>query len=75
MIPVYLRRTHRGTQRQTLIRRVQGDIVSLEKELKNFLEPIAGKIIGSQINEPAGILKFRGDYVNLCKQYLNDKGF
>ncbi|XP_043283952.1 probable 39S ribosomal protein L49, mitochondrial isoform X2 [Venturia canescens] len=75
MIPVYLRRTHRGTQRQTIIRKVQGDIVGLEKELRNHLEPIACKKIGSQINEPAGLIKFRGDYVNLCKIYLNDKGF
>ena len=74
MVPVYLFRSHRGMQRLTVIRRIQGDIFLLEKELNDHVEKAVGRKIGAQINEPAGIIKFRGDFVSICKRYLDDKG-
>ncbi|XP_015115993.1 probable 39S ribosomal protein L49, mitochondrial [Diachasma alloeum] len=72
---VYLRRDKRGLRRVTYVRKIQGDIVALHAELKQYLYELTGVPIGSQILEPNGVLKFRGDHVSRIKEWLTERGF
>ncbi|KAF7996583.1 hypothetical protein HCN44_002229 [Aphidius gifuensis] len=74
-LAVYLKRRDRGLRRLTTVRKIQGDIVALEAELREHLEKITGDKIGSQILEPHGVIHFRGDYVTKVRQWLESKGF
>lgn len=74
MHPVYLTRTFRGMRRITKLRRVQGDIWQLEKELHATIEKRIGKDIVTRVNEMSGQIWFRGDFVNIVKEYLIAKG-
>ncbi|XP_066593632.1 large ribosomal subunit protein mL49 isoform X2 [Prorops nasuta] len=75
MLPVHLYIGFRGYKRVTRISRIEGDIWALEAELKVHIEQNRQRVIGSQINEPASTIKFRGDHVNLVKNWLLEKGF
>lgn len=75
MVPVYLRLTQRGLRKVTLVKNIQGDIFKLEEEMRRYVEMRAGKVVGTQINEPAGLIKFRGDHVSNCRRFLDSKGF
>lgn len=75
MQPVYLKRSFRGMRRITYISKIQGDIWKLEKELKEYVEQQSGRSVGSRINELAGQIRFRGDYVSIVKRWLDAKGF
>ncbi|XP_034951161.1 probable 39S ribosomal protein L49, mitochondrial [Chelonus insularis] len=75
MLPVYLVRKNRGLRRLTIIKKIEGDILRLEAELKPHLEKLAAKEIGCQISEPGGVIKFRGDHVSRVKEWLISKGF
>ncbi|KOC62315.1 putative 39S ribosomal protein L49, mitochondrial [Habropoda laboriosa] len=75
MQPVYLHIFHRGMRRTTVIRKIHGDIWALESDLKKYIEKCEKKPIGVRVNELIGEIKFRGDYVNLIKKWLNEKGF
>lgn len=74
MHPIYLTRTFRGMRRVTKLRRVQGDIWQLEKELHAAIENRIGKQIVTRVNEMSGQIWFRGDFVNIVKEYLMSKG-
>lgn len=74
MPPVYLIRKFRGMRRLTAVKRIQGDIWTLEVELKDAIEKHIGKKIASRVNEMVGCIYFKGDYVNFVKEYLNKKG-
>lgn len=74
MIPVYLHATYRGTRRITKLRKIQGDIWKLEEELHKVIEDRIGKKIATRINEMSGQIWFKGDYVNIIKEYLLAKG-
>lgn len=74
MIPVYLEITFRGTKRVTVIRRIEGDIFAFEEELTNFLEDYLKRKFVIRVNEYSGEIKVRGDYVNLVKHFLMQKG-
>lgn len=75
MIPIYLQVTFRGTRRITIIKRIQGDIWNLEIELREMIEKLIGRKIASRINEMSGQIHFKGDFVNIVKDYLINKGF
>jgi len=75
MQPVYLYRNPRGTKRVTEITRIQGNIWILEQDMKQYVQERTGHRIASQINEFAGLIKLKGDYVNHVKEWMNTKGF
>lgn len=74
MHPVYLVRTYRGLRRITKLRRIQGNIWQLEKELHAEIENRIGKHIVTRVNEMSGQIWFRGDYSTIIKEYLMSKG-
>ncbi|XP_076756924.1 mitochondrial ribosomal protein L49 [Xylocopa sonorina] len=75
MQPVYLEISYRGTRRITTVRKIHGDIWALESELKEYINKYAKKPIGVRTNELIGEIKFRGDYVNIVKKWMDEKGF
>ncbi|XP_017466957.1 PREDICTED: probable 39S ribosomal protein L49, mitochondrial [Rhagoletis zephyria] len=76
MVPVYLQTSFRGQRRITVIRRIQGDIWELERELRVVVEKARdGKLCASRVNEMSGQIHFHGDYVDVVREYLKEKGF
>lgn len=76
MQPVYLNRSNRGLRRLTIIKKIQGDIWTLDRDIKKYLtKSLNRRPPASQIHEFAGIIKFRGDLVNRIKDWMNLKGF
>nr|CAI5841479.1 unnamed protein product [Callosobruchus analis] len=75
MIPVYLRSDRRGTKKTTYIRKIQGDIFKLHKEVVEFLQKGSFYPIRSQVNEFTGIIQISGDYVNAVKYWLEQRHF
>ncbi|XP_017775625.1 PREDICTED: probable 39S ribosomal protein L49, mitochondrial [Nicrophorus vespilloides] len=75
MMPVYMKTSYRGMRRLTYLKKVQGDIWMLEKDLKEFLQKEQLKPIQAQVNEFVGYICFHGDYVNAIKYWLGQKGF
>ncbi|XP_032679892.1 probable 39S ribosomal protein L49, mitochondrial [Odontomachus brunneus] len=77
MFPVYLKITHRGMRKITVVNKIEGNIWTLEHDLRTYLENYGEfkRIIGTQIHEFAGIIKFKGDYVSRIKEWLQMKGF
>lgn len=75
MMPVYMAIKGRGERRLTYVKKIQGDIWLLEKELRDFLQKEQVRPIRSQVNEFAGYLCFNGDHVNAIKYYLSQKNF
>lgn len=88
MQPVYFHYSKRGNKQITLIRRIDGDIWQLEKDLKTFLNAKyeqkhkkSGKTtpylstIFSRVNEMSCQIRFRGDYVALVKMWMDERGF
>ncbi|XP_034175371.1 mitochondrial ribosomal protein L49 isoform X1 [Osmia lignaria lignaria] len=75
MQPIYLEITFRGTRRVTVLRKIQGDIWKLKSELTKYLHVNTNKPIGVRVNELIGEIRFRGDYVTLVKNWLDEKGF
>lgn len=73
-VPVYLRRYQNGLRRITEIRKIEGDIYQLEKELRPFVEQEFQRRTVSHIDEYSGILKFHGDFVEPVKKFLRMKG-
>uniref|UniRef100_A0A9L0IVS9 Large ribosomal subunit protein mL49 n=1 Tax=Equus asinus TaxID=9793 RepID=A0A9L0IVS9_EQUAS len=49
-IPVYTDITH-GNRQMTVIRKVEGDIWALQKDVEDFLRPLLGKTPVTQVNE------------------------
>lgn len=75
MLPVYLRLAQQGIRRHTLIKKIQGDVFLLEKELKEFLQTESVKPIRSQVHEFAGYIRINGDFVNACKYWLEKRDY
>lgn len=75
MQPVYFLRRQRGMRRLTVLRRISGDIIALEADLRKYIEEVTGKEIGTQIIEPSGVIKFRGDCASRIKDWMELKGF
>lgn len=75
MVPVYLSTSHRGMKKTTKIRKIQGDIFQLEKDIKNHIEKVTGRSVATLANELVGYVHVKGDHVHLVKEYLTQKGF
>ncbi|KAM8829742.1 large ribosomal subunit protein mL49 [Synchiropus picturatus] len=73
-IPVYTDLTH-GNRWMTLVRKVEGDIWALEKDVREFLRDVTGKELPTQVNEVTMTLKVKGQYDKELKQWLSEKGF
>lgn len=75
MLPIYLLTSQRGLRRHTIIRKIQGDIFLLQKELKDFLQKESFHPIRSQVHEFAGYIRINGDFVNACKYWLEKNNY
>lgn len=73
-IPVYTDLTH-GSRRTTLIRKVEGDMWALEKDVKQYLKEVTGKELPTQVNEVTMTLKVKGHFELELKEWLVSKGF
>ncbi|XP_042265493.1 mitochondrial ribosomal protein L49 [Thunnus maccoyii] len=73
-IPVYTDLT-KGSRRTTLVRKVEGDIWALEKDVKQYLKEVTGKELPTQVNEVTMTLKVKGHFDKELKEWLADKGF
>lgn len=73
-IPVYTDLTN-GNRMITLIRKVEGDIWALEKDMKLYLKEVTGKDLPTQVNEVTGTVKVKGQFDVALKEWLVNKGF
>ncbi|XP_005804926.2 39S ribosomal protein L49, mitochondrial [Xiphophorus maculatus] len=73
-IPVYSDLTH-GNRRMTLVRKVEGDIWALEKDVREYLRQVTGKELPTQVNEVTMTLKVKGHFEQELKDWLASKGF
>ncbi|XP_003798688.1 39S ribosomal protein L49, mitochondrial [Otolemur garnettii] len=73
-IPVYKDITH-GNRQMTVIRKVEGDIWALKKDVEDFLSPLLGKTPITQVNEVTGTLRIKGYFDEQLKVWLLEKGF
>nr|XP_020472886.1 39S ribosomal protein L49, mitochondrial [Monopterus albus] len=73
-IPVYTDLTH-GSRRTTLVRKVEGDIWALEKDVKQYLKEVSGKELPTQVNEVTMTLKVKGHFDKELKEWFASKGF
>nr|XP_046251995.1 mitochondrial ribosomal protein L49 [Scatophagus argus] len=73
-IPVYTDVTS-GSRRTTLIRKVEGDIWALEKDVKQYLKDVTGKELPTQVNEVTMTLRVKGHFDDELKKWLANKGF
>ena len=67
MLPVYLKISHRGMKRVTVIRKIHGDIYKLAEQLHKFLVNVNDKEIGIKVVEVCGRIDIHGDHVNNVK--------
>uniref|UniRef100_A0A6B2EEY0 Large ribosomal subunit protein mL49 n=1 Tax=Phlebotomus kandelakii TaxID=1109342 RepID=A0A6B2EEY0_9DIPT len=75
MLPVYMVEKFRGSKKVTVVRKIEGNIWKLEEELRAVVEQAAGKKVLSRVNEMSGQIKFTGAFVNVIKDYIQEKGF
>uniref|UniRef100_A0A1A9WX34 Large ribosomal subunit protein mL49 n=1 Tax=Glossina brevipalpis TaxID=37001 RepID=A0A1A9WX34_9MUSC len=76
MLPVYLKTTHRGQRRLTIVRHVQGNLWQLESELRQLVEKErGGKVCVTRVNEMSRQVHIHGDYVDIIREYLKSKGY
>lgn len=73
-VPVYTDLTH-GNRKMTLVRKVEGDIWALEKDVREYLKEITGMELPTQVNEVTMTLKVKGHYDQELKDWLTNKGF
>nr|BAE87584.1 unnamed protein product [Macaca fascicularis] len=73
-VPVYKDITH-GNRQMTVIRKVEGDIWALQKDVEDFLSPLLGKTPVTQVNEATGTLRIKGYFDQELKAWLLEKGF
>lgn len=73
-IPVYTDLTH-GNRKTTLVRKVEGDIWALEKDVKQHLKEVTGKELPTQVNEVTMTLKVKGHFDKELKDWLTGRGF
>ncbi|XP_037002415.1 39S ribosomal protein L49, mitochondrial [Artibeus jamaicensis] len=73
-IPVYKDITH-GNRQMTVIRKVEGDIWALQKDVEEFLSPLLGKTPITQVNEVTGTVRVKGYFDQQLKAWLLEKGF
>ncbi|XP_070578912.1 large ribosomal subunit protein mL49-like [Ptychodera flava] len=72
--PVYTLIKNGGTRQLTVVRKIEGDIWALEKDLRQHLESIVGHTIASHVNEVGMFIHYKGIYENEVKEWLKEKG-
>lgn len=73
-VPVYSDLTH-GNRNMTLIRKVEGDIWALERDVKRHLMEATGRDHPTQVNEVTMTLKVKGRVHEELKSWLLSRGF
>lgn len=73
-IPIYTDVTN-SNRKLTLIRKVEGDIWALEKDVRQYLQEVTGKELPTQVNEVTMTLKVKGHFDKELKDWLVSKGF
>uniref|UniRef100_A0A8D0BWZ5 Large ribosomal subunit protein mL49 n=1 Tax=Salvator merianae TaxID=96440 RepID=A0A8D0BWZ5_SALMN len=73
-VPVYTDITH-GCRKMTIIRKIEGDIWALEKDVKEFLTQLSKYAPATQVNEVACSIHIKGYFDKELKKWLIDKGF
>ncbi|XP_022075655.2 mitochondrial ribosomal protein L49 [Acanthochromis polyacanthus] len=73
-VPVYTDVTN-GSRKLTLVRKVEGDIWALEKDVKQHLKEVTGEELPTQVNEVTMTLKVKGHFEKELKDWLVSKGF
>lgn len=73
-VPVYTDITH-GSRKTTLLRKVEGDIWALEKDVKEYLKEVTGKELPTQVNEVTMTIRVKGHFDKELKEWLTKKGF
>ncbi|XP_077861799.1 large ribosomal subunit protein mL49-like [Saccoglossus kowalevskii] len=73
--PVYALYKAGGNQHLTQVRRIEGDIWALDKDLKTHLASIIGETVVSHVNEVAMTIYYKGIFVQEIKDWLKDNGF
>ncbi|XP_048093547.1 mitochondrial ribosomal protein L49 [Alosa alosa] len=73
-VPVYTDIKH-GSQKSTVVRKVEGDIWALEKDMKDYLMEVTGRVLPTQVNEVTGSIRVKGHFDKELKEWLLGKGF
>ena len=73
-IPVYTDITS-GSRKTTLVRKVEGDIWALEKDIQEYLKEVSGKDLPTQVNEVTMTVRVKGHFDTELKAWLSKKGF
>ncbi|XP_036450211.1 mitochondrial ribosomal protein L49 [Colossoma macropomum] len=73
-VPVYSDIKH-GNQKSTLVRKVEGDIWALNKDVKEFLQQLTGRETPTQVNEVTGAVRIKGQFDKELKAWLIQRGF
>ncbi|KAM4570980.1 large ribosomal subunit protein mL49 [Fundulus diaphanus] len=73
-IPVYSDLSH-GNRKTTLVRKVEGDIWALEKDVREHLRRVTGKELPTQVNEVTMTVKVKGHFEQELKDWLAARGF
>lgn len=71
-LPVYQLAKSGGNQRQTRIRKIGGRAEALAEELRSHLEPRPKSVVVNAVN---GHVVVAGWYGEMCRQYLEERGF
>lgn len=73
-VPVYTDLTH-GSRKTTLLRKVEGDIWALEKDVIEHLKEVTGQVLPTQVNEVTMTIRVKGHFDKELKEWLVKKGF
>ncbi|XP_072514469.1 large ribosomal subunit protein mL49 isoform X2 [Salminus brasiliensis] len=73
-VPIYSDIKH-GNQKSTVVRKVEGDIWALNKDVKQYLEQLTGKETPTQVNEVTGSIRIKGQFDTELKEWLVKQGF
>ncbi|XP_069036478.1 large ribosomal subunit protein mL49 [Lepisosteus oculatus] len=73
-VPVYTDITH-GNRKTTVLRKIEGDIWALEKDVKAHLACLTGKSPPTQVNEVTRSIRVKGHFDEELKSWLVEKGF
>ncbi|KAL0829086.1 hypothetical protein ABMA28_003943 [Loxostege sticticalis] len=74
-VPIYLNLYDRGQRKITKLKRIEGDIWSMNDEIKSLLEKKANKYVETRVHELGTFIEVKGDYVNELKEWALSKGF
>lgn len=74
-VPVYLVSTFRGQRKITKVRRIEGDIWALEKDLKEALQKTRKQRVETRVNEVSGQIDVKGIHVDEISDFLMQRGF